>query len=60
MASMGRGHDWMMKGEKNLLVESITKDYEIWLAVTGGLILFFLGIAVVLFWECAIGGGKGR
>lgn len=54
IASMPRDYDLIVIEEEKIpLVESMTKDYEIWLAVTGALIVFFLILAGVILYRTA-------
>ena len=54
IASIQTSYDLIgMEEEKIPLVASITKDYEVWLLVTSGLIAFFLMLAVFAFYGAA-------
>ena len=54
IASIPRDYDLVVIEEEKIpLVESMTRDYEIWLIVTGGLIIFFLIFAGVILYGTA-------
>lgn len=43
IASMPRDYEWIVIEEEKIpLVASMTKDYEMWITITGVLIIFFL------------------
>ncbi len=54
IASIPKEYDLIVIEEEKIpLVASITKDYEIWLAVTGALIVFFLLFACLILYATA-------
>lgn len=54
IASIPRDYDLIVIEEEKIpLVASMTKDYEIWLVVTGGLIGFFLLLAGAILYATA-------
>ncbi|MBQ7919299.1 MAG: hypothetical protein IJ324_05105 [Lachnospiraceae bacterium] len=54
IASVPRDYDLIVIEEERIpLVESMTKDYEMWLMITGALIIFFLIFAGVILYRTA-------
>ncbi len=61
ITSVPTGYDLIVIEEEKIpLVASVTKDYELWLAVTGGLIAFLLFWVAVIVYAAACDWKRGR